>query len=59
MPSELKYAIIALALMIVSFVIPGGRVLTLPFFFVLVLVLLFWSARRSAEREADPDEKES
>jgi hypothetical protein len=53
MPSELKYAIIALALMILSFVIPGGRVLTLPFFFVLVLVLLFWSARRSAEREGE------
>jgi hypothetical protein len=51
MPSELKYASVSAVLMVLSFFIPGGRVLTLPFFFVLVLVLLFWSARRSAERE--------
>jgi hypothetical protein len=53
MPSELKYAILAFVLMVLSFLIPGGRVMTLPFFFVLVLVLLFWSARRSAEREEE------
>jgi uncharacterized membrane protein len=55
MPSELKYAIVALVLMVLSFLIPGGRVMTLPFFFVLVLVLLFWSARRSAEREEEEE----
>ena len=44
MPSELKYSIAALLLTILSFLVPGGRVMTLPFFFVLVLVLVFWSA---------------
>jgi hypothetical protein len=53
MPSELKYAIVSLVLMVLSFLVPGARVMTLPFFFVLVLVLLFWSARRSAEREEE------
>ncbi len=53
MPSELKYTIAALVLMVLSFLVPGGRVMTLPFFFVLVLVLIFWSARRSAEREEE------
>jgi hypothetical protein len=55
MPSELKYAIVTAALMVLSFFIPGGRVLTLPFFFAFVLVLLFWSARRSAEREEEEE----
>ena len=27
-----------------------ARVLTIPFFFLLVIILLFWSARRHAER---------
>lgn len=56
MPAELKYSILALALTILSFLVPGGRVMTLPFFFVLVLVLIFWSARRSAEREEREEE---
>ena len=51
MPSELKYSIAALLLTVLSFLIPGGRVMTLPFFFTFVIILLFWSARRSAERE--------
>jgi hypothetical protein len=55
MPSELKYASVSAVLMVLSFFIPGGRVLTLPFFFVLVIVLLFWSARRSAEREEEEE----
>ncbi len=50
MPSEAKYALLALALTILSYLTHGGRVMTLPFFFVFILVLLFWSARRSAER---------
>jgi uncharacterized membrane protein len=53
MPSELKYAIGSLILVVLAFLIPGGRVMVLPFFFVLVLVLIFWSARRSAEREEE------
>jgi len=56
MPSELKYSIVAFLLTVLSFMIPGGRVMTLPFFFVLVLVLIFWSARRSAEREEAEEE---
>jgi hypothetical protein len=56
MPSELKYSIAALLLTVLSFLIPGGRVLTLPFFLVFVLVLIFWSARRSAEREEAEEE---
>ena len=59
MPSELKYSIAALLLTILSFLVPGGRVMTLPFFFALVLVLVFWSARRSAEREEAAEEEES
>ena len=51
MPAELKYAILAAVLTILSVIIPGARVLTLPFFFALVLILIFWSARRAAERE--------
>jgi uncharacterized membrane protein len=51
MPSELKYAIGSLTLVVLAFLIPGGRVMVLPFFLVFVLVLIFWSARRAAERE--------
>jgi len=47
---ELWGALATLALMIDTFVIQRARVLTIPFFFVLVIVLLFWSARRHAER---------
>jgi len=32
-------------------VFPRARVLTVPLVFVLILIALFWSARRSAERE--------
>lgn len=56
MPAELKYAVLSLVLTILSFLMPGGRVLTLPFFFVFVLVLTFWSARRAADREAAEEE---
>jgi len=36
---------------VLTFVFPRGRVLTVPLVFVLIIVALFWSARRSAERE--------
>jgi hypothetical protein len=58
MPSELKYSIAAFVLTVGSFFLPGGRVMTLPFFFAFVLVLIFWSARRSADRE-EAEEEES
>jgi hypothetical protein len=57
MPIELVYAILSLVLTLLSFWMPGGRVLTLPFFFVFVLVLIFWSARRAADREAAAEEE--
>jgi hypothetical protein len=56
MPAELKYGILTLVLTILSFFVPGGRVMTLPFFLAFVLVLIFWSARRSAEREEREEE---
>jgi hypothetical protein len=51
MPAELKGIIATTVLIVLTFVFPRARVLTIPFFFVLVLIALFWSARRSAERE--------
>mgnify|MGYP001226878084 FL=1 len=51
MPSELKGIIITLIMTVLTFVFPRARVLTVPLIFVLILIALFWSARRSAERE--------
>ena len=34
-----------------TLVVQRARVLTIPLFFVVILIALFWSARRSAERE--------
>ncbi len=51
MPSELKGIIGTTVLIILTFVFPRARVLTVPLVFVLILIALFWSARRSAERE--------
>jgi hypothetical protein len=51
MPSELKSSILTTILIVLTFVFPRARVLTIPLVFVLIIVLLFWSARRSAERE--------
>ncbi len=50
MPSELSGSLVTLVLLVLTFVFPRARVLTIPFFFVLVIILLFWSARRHAER---------
>src|SRR5206468_668368 len=56
MPSELKGIIGTTVLIILTFVFPRARVLTVPLVFVLILIALFWSARRSAERGArQPD----
>ena len=51
MPPELKGIIGTIVLIALTFVFPRGRVLTVPLVFVLIIVALFWSARRSAERE--------
>ncbi len=57
MSSEARYSLITLILTVLTFYVPGGRVMTLPFFFVLVVILLFWSARRSADRMDRMDEE--
>jgi hypothetical protein len=51
MASELKWSVLTFLLIVLSFVVPGGRVLTIPFVFVFIIILIFWSARVSAERE--------
>ena len=56
MPSELTGSLVTLLLLVLTFVFPRARVLTIPFFFVLVIILLFWSARRYAERQ-DAEER--
>ena len=40
-----------LGLTALSVVTPGGRVLTIPFVMVLIMIWIFWAARRSVERE--------
>jgi hypothetical protein len=54
-PSELTGSLAMIVLIVLTFVFPRARVLTIPFFFVLIIILLFWSARRYAER---PDAEE-
>jgi hypothetical protein len=51
MPAELKGSIATVILIVFTFVFPRARVLTIPFFFVFCIILIFWSARRAAERE--------
>jgi hypothetical protein len=50
---EPKGLIATLLALVLTFVFPRARVLTLPFFFMFILIALFWSARASAEREDD------
>jgi fucose 4-O-acetylase-like acetyltransferase len=56
MPRELWGSLVTIVLIILTFVFPRARVLTIPFFFVFVIILIFWSARRHAER-ADAEEE--
>jgi fucose 4-O-acetylase-like acetyltransferase len=51
MPKELTGSLATVVLIVLTFVFPRARVLTIPFFFTFVIILLFWSARRSAERQ--------
>jgi fucose 4-O-acetylase-like acetyltransferase len=51
MPKELTGSLVTVVLIVLTFVFPRARVLTIPFFFTFVIILLFWSARRSAERQ--------
>ncbi|HVN85100.1 MAG TPA: hypothetical protein VMW17_09670 [Candidatus Binatia bacterium] len=49
MVPELRYTIGAVVLLIITMVIPGGRVLVLPAIFILMLVLLYWAAKPKPE----------
>ena len=51
MPSELKGMVLTAVLIVLTFVFPRARVLTVPLAFVFIIIGLYWSARRSAERE--------
>jgi hypothetical protein len=53
MPAELKGILLTTILTVLTFVSPRARVLTIPFVFVLILIALFWHARRAAERQDD------
>ena len=59
MATEPKIILLNVVLMVLTFVFPRARVLTLPFFFVAILTSLFWSARVSAERKEEKKEGES
>ena len=56
MSSELKGSLVTLVLIVLTFVFPRARVMTIPLFFVLVIICIYWSARVSADR-ADRLEK--
>jgi fucose 4-O-acetylase-like acetyltransferase len=56
MPRELLGSLVTVVLLVLTFVFPRARVLTIPFFFVFIIILIFWSARRHAER-LDAEEK--
>ena len=53
MASEPKLILTTIVLVILTFVFPRARVLTLPFFFIGFITALFWSARVSAERQEE------
>ena len=55
--SEPWGALATAALLADTFVIQRARVLTIPFFFVFIIILLFWSARRGAERADAKEER--
>jgi len=50
-PAELRYSILTIGFTVLSMLVPGGRVLTIPLVLVLFMIWIFWAARRSAERE--------
>ena len=51
MSSELKGSVLTVVLIALTFIYQRARVLTVPFVFVLLLILIFWAARVAAERE--------
>ena len=53
---ELWWTFATVSLLADTLVIQRARVLTIPLFFVFVIILLFWSARRHAAHE-DAEER--
>jgi hypothetical protein len=51
MAAELKGTILTVVLIVLTFVFPRARVLTVPLLFVLILIWIFWLARWQAERQ--------
>ena len=51
MASELKGTVLTIVLIVLTFVFPRARVLTVPLVFVLWLIWIFWLARVQAERQ--------
>ncbi|MBI4514855.1 MAG: hypothetical protein HY699_03440 [Deltaproteobacteria bacterium] len=49
MSVEARYTIGSLILLLITLLIPGGRVLVLPAIFIVMLVLLYWAAKPRAE----------
>jgi len=49
MQPEARYAIGSVVLLLITMSFHGGRVLVLPAFFVLILVLLYWAAKPKPE----------
>ena len=57
MATEPKIIIANIVFVILTFVFPRARVLTLPFFFIGFITALFWSARASADRQAEAEKE--
>jgi lipopolysaccharide export LptBFGC system permease protein LptF len=57
MASEPKLILLNVIAVILTFVFPRARVLTLPFFFIGFITALFWSARVSADRMAEKEKE--
>ena len=55
MASELKGTIVTAILIVLTFVFPRARVLTIPLVFVFLLICIFWVARIGAERADEVD----
>ena len=51
MANEFKGSVLTIVLIALTFIYQRARVLTVPFVFVLLLILIFWAARVAAERE--------
>ena len=57
MAREPKLLMLMVLLIVLTFVFPRARVLTLPIFFTGCITALFWSARASADRQAEKEKE--